>query len=119
FRSPEASQITSFEQLQELYLKHLYWLTVQFFNGVLMNYGSLWNYCPCPLLSIAVDGCVESGRDLTNGGGKHTLISPMFLAGSVAIDSLYAIKTLVYDDETAITTLPELVVALQNDWGYA
>jgi pyruvate-formate lyase len=37
----------------------------------------------------------------------------------VAIDSLYAIKTLVYDDATAITTLPELVVALQNDWGYA
>lgn len=119
FRSPPAAQITSFEQLQALYLEHLRWLTVQFFNNVLVNYGSLWNYCPCPLLSVAVDGCVESGRDLTNGGTKYHLIAPMFLAGAVAIDSLYAVKKLVYDEDTAVTTLPELLVALQNDWGYA
>jgi Dyp-type peroxidase family len=119
FRSPHASQITTFAQLQQLYLEHLRWLTVQFFQGVLGNYGSLWSYCPCPLLSVAVEGCVERGRDLTNGGTKYHLIAPMFLAGSVAIDSLYAIKKLVYDEDTAVTTLPEMLVALQNDWGYA
>ncbi len=118
FRSPRADEITSFAQLQKLYLEHLRWLTVQFFTGVLNNYGSLWSYCPCPLLSAAVDGCVESGRDLTNGGTKYHLIAPMFLAGAVAIDSLYAVKKLVFDEATAVTTLPELVVALQNDWGY-
>ncbi|MGZ5433841.1 MAG: glycyl radical enzyme domain-containing protein, partial [Thermoanaerobaculia bacterium] len=118
FRSPVAAEITSFAQLQELYLEHLRWLTVQFFQGVLGNYGSLWNTCPCPLLSVAVDGCVETGRDLTNGGTRFHLIAPMFLAASTAIDSLYAVKKLVFDEETAVTTLPELVVALQNDWGY-
>jgi Dyp-type peroxidase family len=119
FRSPQAVEITTFEQLQQLYLQHLRYLTVQFFTGVLGNYGSLWSYCPCPLLSVAVDGCVESGRDLTNGGTRFHLIAPMFLAASVAIDSLYAVKKLVFDEETAVTTLPELVLALQNDWGYA
>ncbi len=119
FRSPKAEDITDFGQFLELYLEHLRWLTVQFFTGVLDNYGSLWSYCPCPLLSAAVDGCVETGRDLTNGGAKYHLIAPMFLAGSVAIDSLYAINKLVFDPETAVTTLPELVVALQNDWGFA
>jgi Dyp-type peroxidase family len=118
FRSPRAEEITGFEQLLELYVEHLRWLTVQFFSGVLGNYGSLWSYCPCPLLSAAVDGCVETGRDLTNGGTRYHLIAPMFIAGSLAIDSLYAIKKLVFDEKTAMTTLPELVLALQNDWGY-
>lgn len=118
FRSPKAEEIASFDELQELYLEHLRWLTVQFFSGVLANYGSLWRYCPCPLLSAAVEGCVESGRDLTNGGTRYHLIAPMFLAGAVAIDALYAVKKLVFDEATAVTTLPELLVALQNDWGY-
>jgi len=118
FRSLPAEQIESFEQLQQIYLEHLRWLTVQFFAGVLDNYGSLWSYCPCPLLSAVVEGCVESGRDLTNGGARYHLIAPMFLAGAVAIDALYAVKKLVFDQDTAVTTLPELLVALQNDWGY-
>ncbi len=119
FRSPHAAEIRSFEQLQALYLEHLRYLVVQFYYSVLANYGALWNYCPSPLLSVAIDGCVDSGRDLSNGGARFHLIAPMFLAAAAAIDSLYAVKQLVFDEETAITTLPELVVALQNDWGYA
>lgn len=117
FRSPEASRITTFEELKELYLRHLRYLTVQFFTGVLGDYGNLWGYCPSPLLSPFVDGCVESGRDLTNGGTRYHLIAPMFLAASLTIDSLYAIRKLVFDPETAVTTLPELVQALHCNWG--
>jgi Dyp-type peroxidase family len=118
FRSEPASRIHSFEQLQELYLQHLRYLTVQFYTSVLGNYGALWKYCPSPLLSTVIDGCVETGRDLSNGGAKYHLIAPMFLALSTTIDSLYAIKKLVFDQETAVTTLPELVQALQEDWGF-
>jgi Dyp-type peroxidase family len=118
FRSPPASEISSFEQLQTLYLQHLRYLTVQFYTSVLNNYGALWNYCPSPLLSTVIDGCVETGRDLSNGGARYHLIAPMYLALSTTIDSLYAIKKLVFDQETALTTLPELVEALQEDWGH-
>ncbi|HEX2081612.1 MAG TPA: Dyp-type peroxidase [Longimicrobium sp.] len=118
FRSPHAAQITTFEQLQQIYLQHLRWFTVQFFTGVLGNYGNLWSYCPSPLLSPFVQGCVESGRDLTNGGTRYHLIAPMFLACSLTIDSLYAVKKLVFDPETAVCTLPELVQALHCNWGH-
>lgn len=118
FRSPHASEIGSFEQLQALYLQHLRYLTVQFYTSVLDNYGALWSYCPSPLLSTVIDGCVETGRDLSNGGARYHLIAPMYLAMATTIDSLYAIKTLVFDPETAVTTLPELVEALQEDWGF-
>nr|MDQ5864816.1 Dyp-type peroxidase [Chloroflexota bacterium] len=118
FRSPTADEIRSFEQLQQLYLKHLEWLTAQFFNSVLVNYGNLFHICPSPLLSVMIEGCVESGRDLTNGGAKFHIIAPMFVGMATTIDSLYAIKKLVFDEETAITTLPELLDCLRSDWGY-
>ncbi|OJT21537.1 hypothetical protein BO221_27385 [Archangium sp. Cb G35] len=118
FRSPHASEITSFEQLQTLYLEHLRYLTVQFYTSVLGNYGALWNYCPSPLLSPLIDGCVETGRDLSNGGARYHLIAPMYLAMATTIDSLYAIQKLVFDPKTAVATLPELVEALHNDWGF-
>jgi pyruvate-formate lyase len=117
FRSPPAEEITSFEQLRELFLGHLRWFTAQFFNGTLGGYGNLWSYCPSPLLSPFVQGCVESGRDLTHGGTRYHLIAPMFLAASLAIDSLHAIRALVFDPETAVCTLPELVEALHCNWG--
>ncbi|HEX8221673.1 MAG TPA: Dyp-type peroxidase [Chloroflexia bacterium] len=118
FRSPVAADIKSFEQLQELYLKHLEWLIAQFFNGVLENYGNLFHVCPSPLLSVMIEGCVESGRDLTNGGAMFHIIAPMFVGMATTIDSLYAIKKLVFDEETAVTTLPELLDCLRSDWGY-
>ena len=117
FRSPHAKDIKSFDHFKEIFLEHLRWFTVQFFNNTLMNYGNLWKICPSPMLSTMIEGCVEVGRDLTNGGAKYHTIAPMFVGMSLTIDSLYAIKKLVYDD-TAICTLPEMLDCLRNDWGY-
>ncbi|MGH1434932.1 MAG: Dyp-type peroxidase [Lewinella sp.] len=117
FRSPHASEIKSFAEFQTIFLKHLEWFIVQFFNNTLMNYGNLWKICPSPMLSTLIEGCVESGRDLTNGGAKYHIIAPMFVGMATTIDSLYAIKKLVFDD-TAVCTLPELLDCLSNDWGY-
>jgi len=118
WRSPAAEEIESFEQLQAIYLRHLRYLTVQFFVGVLGNYGNVWKYCPSPLLSTMIRGCVERGRDLSNGGARYHLIAPMFVGLATTIDALYAIRKLVFTPETAVTTLPELVEALRNDWGF-
>jgi Dyp-type peroxidase family len=118
FRSPEAADIGSFDELRAIYTQHLEWLVVQFFNGVLVNYGNVAKICPDPLLSSVIEGCVETGRDLTAGGAAFHLIAPMFVGLATTIDSLYAIKKLVYDEETAVTTLPELLLALQGDWGF-
>lgn len=117
FRSPHATEIQSFEQLKEIFLEHLDWFIVQFFNGTLENYGNLWKICPSPMLSSMIEGCVESGRDLTNGGAKYHIIAPMFVGMATTIDSLYAIKELVFGP-TAVCSLPELLDCLMNDWGY-
>ncbi|GAW13804.1 hypothetical protein ANO14919_031940 [Xylariales sp. No.14919] len=118
FRSPPASKITSFEHLQEIFLKQLYWLVNRSYNFVLSNYGNYEDICPSPLLSALLDGCVESGRDLTAGGAKFHMVAPLFLGVANTIDSLYAIKKLVFDTESARVTLSELVRCLICDWGY-
>ena len=116
-RTPHASQIASFGMLQELFLTHLEWGVVQAYSMMLGAYGNLAGICPSPLLSAAIEGCADSGRDLTDGGALYHIMAPLCIGASNTIDSLYAIKKLVYDPATAVTTLPELLDCLINDWG--
>lgn len=118
FRTPPAEEIESFEAFREIFREHLRWLVFDCFYGVLSNYGNVVEFCPSPLLSPLIDGCVENGRDLYDGGARHHIFAPMFVGLATTIDSLYAVEKLVFDADTAVATLPELLDALQNDWGY-
>lgn len=118
FRSPPAHSIESFDELQTIFLEQLKWLTIQSYAYLLDNYGNLADVCPSPLLSTVIDGCIEKGRDLTDGGARFHMLAPLFVGLSITIDSLYAIWKLVYDDESACTTLDELLLCLINDWGF-
>ncbi|MGE8358132.1 MAG: pyruvate formate lyase family protein, partial [Microvirgula sp.] len=119
FRSPPVEDIDSFGMLQDIFLQQLEWLVVQSYNTILGAYGNLADICPSPLLSSLIDGCADSGRDLTNGGARFHMIAPLCVGVSNTIDALFAIKKLVFDPASAITTLPELLDCLINDWGYA
>ena len=118
-RTPPATEIASFAALQELMQLHLRFLTVRLFNGILVNYGNVGKVSPGPLLSAMMDGCIERGRDIYSGGARYHLISPMYVGMSTTIDSLYAIKRLVFDADSAVTSLPELLECLRSDWGFA
>jgi pyruvate-formate lyase len=118
FQSPKPEDINSFEEFLEIFYRHYHWLAASAINLIISNYGNLWKVCPSPLLSSLTDGCMASGRDLNNGGAKHHMIAPMMLGISCVIDSLWAIKTLVFEEYTAVTTLSELRECLLCDWGY-
>jgi len=72
-------------------------------------------YLPKPFSSALVEGCVESGRDMADGGAKYNS-GPAFIGTGIAdlADSLAAVKHLVFED--AQLTLPELVGALREDF---
>jgi pyruvate-formate lyase len=73
--------------------------------------------CPAPLLSVFIDDCLEKGLDYYEGGPRYNVIAPCFTGLSTLIDSLWAIRALVFEPSTAVTSLPELVEALRCDWG--
>ncbi|MDR2111444.1 MAG: hypothetical protein LBP32_09085 [Spirochaetaceae bacterium] len=74
-------------------------------------------FLPSPYLSCLVKGCAESGRDITQGGAEIKFVTVEGVTFATTIDSLLAIKYLVYDTKTC--TMDELIRALQRNWeGY-
>lgn len=119
FESAPTEEIDSFEMFLDLFYRHYHYQAAKCLNGLLQNYGALWEFCPSPLLSTLVDGCIEAGRDLTNGGARYHLFAPQILGVPCTVDSLWAIKKMVFDQTTAVTTLTELRDCLMCDWGYS
>ena len=117
FTSEPADQIKSFEQLLDLYYKHLHWMYAKQVDGQIGLFGRMNAVCPTPLLSVFVEDCLEKGLDYYEGGARYNVIAPCFTGLSTLIDSLWAIRAMVFDQTTATTSLPELVDALRCDWG--
>ncbi|MBI5938031.1 MAG: Dyp-type peroxidase [Betaproteobacteria bacterium] len=117
WNSPPPEHIRSFEQFMDIFYTQYTWQISGFYNALMNNYGALGSVCPSPLFSSMVDGCMESGRDMTDGGAEYHIVAPMMCGITNAINALYAIKKMVYDPETAVTTLPVLLQALWNNWG--
>ena len=69
---------------------------------------------PTPYLSVLVDGCAENGRDVTAGGARHNYITVEGIALATAVDSVAAIKHLVYDKGRL--AMGELVAALRANF---
>ena len=117
WNSPPAEQIRSFKQFMDIFYTHWTWAISSFFNSLVNNYGSLANYCPSPLFSALMTDSLETGRDLSDGGARYHVVAPMLCGIADTIDSLYAIKRLVFDEDSALCSLPQLLRCLQCDWG--
>jgi len=52
---------------------------------------------PTPLMSAMIDGCVKKGKDCTEGGARYNSSGTACIGLADVVDSLMAIKTLVYD----------------------
>eukprot|EP01116_Phalansterium_solitarium_P010567 TRINITY_DN2548_c0_g1_i4.p1 TRINITY_DN2548_c0_g1~~TRINITY_DN2548_c0_g1_i4.p1 ORF type:complete len:1395 (-),score=402.98 TRINITY_DN2548_c0_g1_i4:115-4299(-) len=117
WRSPKAADIKTFQQLMEIYRKHLKWQTLNILTAIMSGYGNVWKAAPTPLLSTFIGGCLESGRDMLNGGALYHMLGLMYVGLSSTADSLYALKKLCFDDASAVTTLPRMLHCLQSDWG--
>ena len=70
-----------------------------------------------PLLSALTLDCIENERDVIRGGARYTIWHVMGEAVANAIDSMAAIKMMVYEEQSL--TMDELLAALEKDWaGY-
>lgn len=67
-----------------------------------------------PLLSCFVNDCLQRGQDIERGGGRYNWIMPSFVGMANLVDSLYAIRHLVY--ETGRFTLCELKTIMDADY---
>jgi pyruvate-formate lyase len=74
-------------------------------------------FLPTPYLSTIVHDCIEKGLDVRNGGPLHRFVTVEGVGFASTVDSLLAIKKLVYEDKKY--TISEIKEALMNDFeGY-
>lgn len=72
---------------------------------------------PVPLLSALIDGAIESRLDMTAGGAKFRTFGMLAEGIAHTIDSLTAIKTVIFDEKQA--TMADLCDALDANFvGY-
>ena len=71
-------------------------------------------YCPAPLLSVVIEGCIEKGRDYYDGGAKYNTNYIQCCGIGTVTDSLSAIKTHLFGDGSV--TMEALLTALENNF---
>ena len=71
--------------------------------------------CPLPYLSCMVDDCIKRGKSVQEGGAIYNFTGPQGFGVANMADSLYAVKTLVYDEKKI--TMGEFKELLELNYG--
>lgn len=69
---------------------------------------------PCTVVSVFEQGCIQKGQSYLEGGPVYNVFSPHIGGLPDAVNSLYAIKKLVFDEKKL--TLKEFLDILKNNW---
>jgi len=108
------ADMTSFQQVLNAYQTQftyfMDWMHAMF--TILEKAGN--SQMPLPAVSATMDGCVESGKDMVYGGAKYNSTGLSCHGLGTLIDSLCAIRYLVFDEK--ICTGKELLDAVRADW---
>ena len=110
-------EMNSIEEVREAYRK----ISEYVFNWhvTLNNYTEqfLPYFWPQPGLSISIDGCMESGKDIVAGGAKHNSFGGTATGLATIADSFNTIKYMCFDKK--LCTTRELYDAVMANWeGY-
>jgi formate C-acetyltransferase len=86
--------------------------------GIKEKYERCWSrFDAAPLYSASILDCIKNARDVTAGGARYNSISLSMVGAASFIDSLAAVKLLVFDEKKL--TLPDLWKILAEDWNGA
>ncbi len=110
----DARRFTSYEELWQAFLTQMDAMVARVVRIVVNSIDERSIIAPVPLLSALIEGCITSRKDLTAGGAKHRTFGMLAEGAAHAIDSLRAIKTVVFEEGEA--TMAELCDALDANF---
>lgn len=99
----------AFEKQMEFFVRNM----VEADNCIDTAHGDL---VPLPFQSALIEGCIEKGKSVQEGGAIWNFSGPQGVGVIDAGDSLYAIQKNVFEDKRM--TMAELKDALENNFGY-
>ena len=112
--TPDPRGFASFEDLWRAYRTQLDAMVARVIARVIERIDDRSVLAPVPLLSALIDGAIAARRDLTAGGAKYRTFGTLAEGVAHAIDSLVAVRTVVFEREQA--TMAELCDALDANF---
>ena len=113
-KTGDASQFTSIDEVVDALREQVAFLVRNAAAGNSSIELAHMDIYPTPLLSALVDGCVESGKDVTLGGALYNCTGMQGVGLADVADSLAAIDALVFKAKSV--TMAELLKALDDDF---
>ena len=107
--------MTTFEQFYDAYKKQMDYAIQRLVNADNAIDMAHAERCPLPFLSSMVDDCMKVGKTVQEGGAVYNFTGPQGFGVANMADSLYSVKTLVYDEKKI--TMGELKEALATNYG--
>lgn len=112
----DVEDMQTFEEFFDAYKKQMAYnigLMVNADNAIDVAHGER---CPLPFQSSMVEDCIKRGKSMQEGGAVYNFTGPQGFGIANMTDSLYAIKTLVFDEKKV--TLAEYKDALLHNYGH-
>jgi pyruvate formate-lyase/glycerol dehydratase family glycyl radical enzyme len=115
--TPDPRTFTTFEDVKEAFVGQLSYLIDAVVREAELKDQLIAKYFPSPLLSSTIEGCVESGRDISQEGARysHSHVGAQGLA--TVVNSLSAIRWAVFEEK--ILTMEEMATHLRNNFADA
>ncbi|MBN1458806.1 MAG: hypothetical protein JXA57_04670 [Armatimonadetes bacterium] len=107
-------QFASYDEVWQAFLTQMDAMVGRVVSNYAENINERSTIAPVPLLSALIEGCISSHRDMTAGGAKHRTHGMLLESAAHAIDSLTAIKTVIFEERAA--TMAELCEALDRNF---
>ncbi len=112
--TPPPETMTSFEEFKQAFEAQLTWLIDQAVT-LNNNLGKAHQLIHAtPLLSALMEGCMESGKDVTEGGARYNSSGVAIIGLAEVVDSLNAIQEFVFQKRTV--PFAEIMGAIKANW---
>jgi pyruvate formate-lyase/glycerol dehydratase family glycyl radical enzyme len=113
-KTPPAESMRSMDDLIDAFGSQLDHMVDRMIGDFHMVEKANMDYHPTPLSSMLVEGCIESGTDLTQGGATYNSSGIQGVGVADVADSMAAIDTVVFQDSRY--SLAEVARALRTDF---
>ena len=111
----DVTQMKTFEEFYDAYKEQMDYNVELLVNSINAIDVAHKERAPLPFLSSVVDDCIKRGKSVQEGGAIYNFTGPQGFGIANMADSLYAIKTLVFDEKKV--TMAEFKEALEHNYG--
>jgi pyruvate-formate lyase len=104
----------SYEELWHAFLRQMDHQIETYMAQSRSMFGKYQMLVPVPFLSSLIEGCLENGRDITDGGARYYLNAMMLTGLPNTADSLAAVKKFVFEEK--MISIGDLLKSLESDF---